>query len=111
MLIRADASDPQLFLAAATVHLAISFFWSVVLRGLLPRRHTILWAIVGALAIGVLDLRVIGRLFPEVLALPFGPQLMDHVAWGATVGVMIAGRDRRVPHARRICRDRVGLEA
>ena len=45
--------------------------------------------------IALLDLRAIAPLFfPEVAALPFGPQLADHLAWGAVVGIVLrAGRE------------------
>lgn len=49
-------------------------------------------ALSAATAIAVLDLRIIGRLLPEVYALPFWPQLADHLAWGITVGAVLKWR-------------------
>jgi hypothetical protein len=95
MLVDAASSDARLIVAAACVHLAISLFWAGVLARFLPRRHTIAWSLAAAAAIAVLDLRVIGRLFPEIHALAFAPQLADHLAWGATVGAVLAWRRAR----------------
>jgi hypothetical protein len=94
MLVDPHSGDLRLYAAALCVHLAISLFWAAVLATLLPHRRTIAWAVAAAVAIAVLDLRVIGVLFPEIYALAFWPQLADHVAWGATVGVVLALRRR-----------------
>ncbi|HET9578597.1 MAG TPA: hypothetical protein VFP44_12260 [Usitatibacter sp.] len=93
MLIPPDASDVALLAAAIVVHAAVTLFWALVLAFALPRRHVVAWS-VGALAlVAVLDLRVIARyFFPEVYALPFTPQLADHLAWGATFGAALAWR-------------------
>ena len=95
MLIPPGSSLLELFEAAAVVHVAVSFFWAALLVRLLPRRHVVLAAIAAAIAIGVLDLRVIAPLlFPEVARLAFWPQMADHVMWGATLGVALAWRRR-----------------
>ena len=94
MLIDPASSDARLVFAAACAHLAISFFWAGVLVRLLPTRHTIAWSLAAAAAISVLDLRLIGRLFPEIYALAFVPQFADHLAWGGTVGAVLAWRRR-----------------
>jgi len=94
MLVDPQSGDLRLYAAALCAHLAISLFWAAVLATLLPRRRTIAWAVAAAAVIAVLDLRIIGRLFPEIYALAFWPQLADHVAWGATVGVVVALRRR-----------------
>ena len=53
---------------------------------------------IAAVSIGLLDLGVMARLlFPEVYALPFWPQMADHVAWGAVLGVVHAFRHARRP--------------
>ena len=75
----------------------MSFFWTLVLVRWLPHRHTVIWAIVALACIAVLDLRVIGRLFPEIFALPFLPQFADHIAFGAVLaGVLEYRRKRRL---------------
>ena len=94
MLVDPQSGDLRLYAAALCGHLAISLLWAAVLATLLPRRRTIAWAVAAAVVIAVLDLRIMGRLFPEIYALAFWPQLADHVAWGATVGVVVALRRR-----------------
>ena len=86
MLISANSSDRHLIMAAAIVHLSVSLFWAAVLTWLLPHRRTVLWAMIALAAIALLDLRLIGRIFPEIYALPFWPQFADHLAFGAILG-------------------------
>jgi hypothetical protein len=96
MLISPASSMLQLFEAAAIVHVAVSFFWAAVLVGILPQRYVLGASVVAALAIGVLDLRVIAPLcFPEVAKLAFWPQMADHAMWGACIGVALKWRRRR----------------
>jgi hypothetical protein len=80
----------------ALVHAAISTGWSGVLLRVLPRRHSVAAGAAAGLAIGVLDLGVVGRHYPAIRALRTGPQLADHIVFGATVGAMARLlRDRR----------------
>jgi hypothetical protein len=95
MLIPAISTDRDLFIAAALVHAGVSLFWTLVLVPLLPHRHTVVWAIVALACIAVLDLRVIGRLFPEIFALSFWPQFADHIAFGAVLGSVLEYRRKR----------------
>jgi hypothetical protein len=97
MLIRANASDRELFWAAALVHSVVSTFWAAVLTWVLPHKRTFIWAVVAAAGIALLDLRVIGRWFAEIHALPFWPQFADHLAWGALVGAVLSWRWRERP--------------
>jgi hypothetical protein len=76
----------RLVAAAVPVHLALSFGWTVVLARVLPERRRVTAGALAGLAIAALDLGVVGRRFPRIEALPFLPQLADHVAFGATVG-------------------------
>ena len=87
---------PDSIAAAVAVHLAVSTVWSVVLWLALPRRRTLLWALLASAAIALLDLLVIAPLFfPEVAALAFWPQFADHLAWGAFYSVGLSlGRPR-----------------
>ena len=80
--------------AAVPVHVALSLGWALVLSVLLPRRRTVAWASVAGLAIAALDLGVVGRRYPRIRALPQLPQVLDHVAYGATVGVVLSRRRR-----------------
>jgi hypothetical protein len=96
MLAPASAALPTLLAAAALAHVTISAFWAALLVPVLPARHAVLAATSAAAAIGVLDLFVIApRAFPEVAALAPGPQLADHLAWGASLGATVAWRRRR----------------
>jgi hypothetical protein len=96
MLIPAGSSDPALVLAAGVVHGSLSVFWAAVLAWVLPRRHTVAWAVAAGALIALLDLRIIARsFFPEVYALAFWPQFADHLAFGAVVGVVLSWRRRR----------------
>jgi hypothetical protein len=88
MLLSEKSSSFALFLAAAVVHSSVSLFWSIVLIYILPDKRVILYSVIGAIVIGVFDLRIIGPLFPEIIRLPFWPQMADHVFWGASVGTV-----------------------
>jgi hypothetical protein len=91
-----DETDPaRLIVAAAGVHLAISIGWAIVLDRLLPRRATIVAGGAAGVAIAAFDLGVVGPRFPRVAALPRGPQVADHVAFGAIAGALIARRRAR----------------
>jgi len=56
---------------------------------------------IAAAAIAVLNLRILGQFFPEVYAPPFWPQMADHLAWGASLGAVLAQRSRQRPPATR----------
>ena len=82
----------RLLAAAVPVHLAISLGWTLALE----RAH-VRGARQGAfagLAIAALDLGLAGRRFPRVRALPLGPQLADHVAFGAVAGWILDRSER-----------------
>ena len=88
-----DESGTLLRLAAAVpVHVAISLGWGVILSALLPRRATIAWGAAAGLCIAALDLGVVGRRFGSIAALPLGPQIADHIAYGAVVGAVLRKR-------------------
>jgi hypothetical protein len=74
-------------------HIVITSWWTVVLAAVLPRRRTPIWGAAAGLAIGALDLGIARRRLPAIAALPRVPQLLDHVAFGAIVGVVLAGAD------------------
>jgi hypothetical protein len=83
----------KLFVDAALVHGSVSLFWAAILWVALPRRRVALWAIAAAALIGILDLRIIApRLFPEVAALEFWPQMADHLMWGLCFGLVLQKR-------------------
>jgi len=87
-------SRTVLLLAAVPVHLALSFGWALALAAVLPRRRTVAWGTLAGLAIAALDLGVVGRRYPRIRALAPVPQVLDHVAYGATVGAVLSRRRR-----------------
>jgi hypothetical protein len=102
MLMPAATDTATLVAAAALVHPVVSLFWSAVFGCLLPRRHLVPWAIGGAAAVALLDLRVIAPLFfPSISALAFWPQFADHLMWGALLGGTLRLRLLRGDDARR----------
>jgi hypothetical protein len=95
MLLPDETSTGKLVAAAAIVHPVVSLFWAVVLWRLLPRRATLEWALLAAVLIGLLDLKLIApALFPAVAALDFWPQMADHLAWGAVFGLTVQRSSR-----------------
>jgi hypothetical protein len=88
------ASSPPSFLlmAGAVAHVAISIFWAIALSLFLPRRRTIAAGALAGTAIAALDLGVLARFFPLIAELDPGPQLADHLAYGAIAGAVIARR-------------------
>jgi hypothetical protein len=92
MLLPRERRRLRLVLAAVPVHLSISIGWGLVLARLLPRgREPVLGAAAG-LGVAALDLGLVARLFPRVRALPLGPQLTDHMLYGAVAGAVLARR-------------------
>ena len=92
-LLLPDEQRPSRLLPAAMLaHGALSLGWALVLAAVLPRRRPVAWAVVGGLAIAALDLGVVGRRFPRIRALALLPQVLDHVAYGATVGYVLSRR-------------------
>lgn len=94
LLMPRESRPLALAAAAVPVHLALSLGWAVALAAVLPRRRTATWATLAGLAIAALDLGVVGRRHPRIRALPLLPQVLDHVAYGATVGVVLRTRRR-----------------
>jgi len=83
-----------LLLAAVPVHVALSLGWALALAAVLPRRRTLAWGTLAGIAIAGLDLGVVGRRYPRIRALATMPQVLDHVAYGATVGAVLSRRRR-----------------
>lgn len=96
LLLPNELRTGRLLLAALPVHFAISVGWGVVLGAVLGRRASTATGALAGLAIAALDLRLPGRRFARVRALPLGPQVADHIAYGAVVGAILrARRDQR----------------
>jgi len=95
MLLPASAGTTALVVAAAVVHVCVSFFWAAILVRVMPRKQVILWTTTAAALIGLIDLRLIAPVFfPEVADLALGPQMADHLMWGASLGWVLARRSR-----------------
>jgi hypothetical protein len=99
---RRDRSDVTTGVAA---HLFVSAGWTTVLTAVDRRyRLGLLGGVAAGLLIAALDLEIIGRTRPAIRALPRLPQWLDHVAFGAIVGVLLGGPERRRRKGRRRCR-------
>jgi hypothetical protein len=70
-------------------HCVISLGWSAVLVAVLPRRGAVAWGGAAGLAIAALDLGIADRAVPAIAALPRWPQVADHIAFGALVGLVV----------------------
>jgi len=84
----------QLVAAAIPAHLAISLFWAYAMVPVLPKRRRVPAGAMAGVGIACLDLVILGRRFPRVEALARGPQIADHVLFGALVGHLTAPRER-----------------
>lgn len=74
-------------------HAVVTGFWSAVLAVALPRHRELVGGAVAGLAIAALDLGVIARRrYPAIGALPQGPQVLDHLAFGLAVGATLGAR-------------------
>jgi hypothetical protein len=94
LLLPRERRPLALALAAVPLHIALSLGWAVLLAAVLPRRRTVACATLAGLAIAALDLGVVGRRVPRIRALALLPQVLDHVAYGATVGAVLSSRRR-----------------
>lgn len=92
ILLPRESRRERLLAAAVPVHLTLSLGWAVLLERVLPRRNEVVAGALAGIGIALLDLGLAARLFPRVRALPLLPQLADHVAYGATVGYVLARR-------------------
>lgn len=81
-----------LLLAGAGVHAAVSLGWAEVLVRVLPTRRTVLAGCAGGAAIAALDLGLVASRFPRIRQLAVAPQVADHLAYGAIVGVVLRRR-------------------
>jgi hypothetical protein len=65
-------------------HAVISLAVGEALGATLPARRPVIWGALAGLAVGWVNLGVLARrAFPELAALPLGPQLADNAAFGA----------------------------
>ena len=96
ILLPHEERTPVLVAAAIPLHLTISVMWSLALALVLPPRRTILWGALAGLGIAALDLGPLARPFFRVRALRLGPQVADHLAFGAIAAAVIK-RSQRSP--------------
>lgn len=90
---RQDRRDRREVMTGVVVHLAVSAGWTTVLTAVDRRRRLgLLGGVTAGLLIAALDLEIIGRTRPAIRALPRLPQWLDHIAFGAIVGVLLGGR-------------------
>lgn len=77
------------FVRGALVHTGISVLCGEALARTLPERHSTISGAGAGLAIGAINVGVIGRRFPAIAALPLIPQLADNVAFGAVFAFVV----------------------
>ncbi|HET6733031.1 hypothetical protein [Mycobacterium sp.] len=76
--------------AGLIAHIVVSAAWTAVLAAV-SRRHRLGagGGAVAGLAIAALDLGIAARAYPAVRALPRGPQILDHLVFGAVTGALL----------------------
>jgi hypothetical protein len=89
ILLPNEARRGRLLLAAVPVHGSLSLAWTLALSAILPTKGTVISGAFAGLGIAAVDLGVLSRFFPSVQALPLGPQVADHLAFGALAGAVI----------------------
>jgi hypothetical protein len=82
------------FARGVIVHIGISAVCGELLARALPASRPVAWGAAAGLAIGVVNVGLIGRRFPAISALPLLPQLADHVAFGALFAAVVDRRGR-----------------
>jgi hypothetical protein len=79
--------------AGMIAHVVVSAGWVAVLAEIDRRRPLgVAGGAAAGLAIAALDLHIADRAFPAVRALPQLPQWLDHAAFGALLGGLLARR-------------------
>lgn len=78
----------------AAAHFLISGGCGELLARVLPRRHSSLWGAGAGLALGLVNVGLVGRRYPQIRALPLLPQLADNVAFGL-IFALVADRQPR----------------
>jgi len=73
--------------AGLVAHIVVSAGWTCVLAA--TGRRGVCRGAAAGLAIAVLDLGIAHRAYPAVRALPRGPQVLDHLVFGAVTGALL----------------------
>ena len=96
LLLPADARPAALLVAGGLAHAAVSLGWGTVLAVAVRRTSVspVAVGLAGGAAIAAVDLGLlahgpIGRRWPLIRALPVGPQVADHLAFGAIAGAVL----------------------
>ena len=99
LLLPAEERSRALLFAGGIAHVALSLGWGTVLAMAVRRTSLppVAVGLAGGAAIATLDLGLlahgpIGRRWPLIRALPVGPQVADHLAFGAIAGAVLRGR-------------------
>lgn len=97
LLLPADAGSRALLFAGGITHVALSLGWGTVLAMAVRRtsRFPLATGLAGGAAIAAVDLGLlahgpIGRRWPLIRALPVGPQVADHLAFGTIAGAVLS---------------------
>jgi hypothetical protein len=77
------------FIRGALLHVATSVLCGEGLARTVPESRSVIWGAGAGLAIGVINVGVIGRRFPAIAALPLVPQLADNVVFGAVFAFVV----------------------
>ena len=77
------------FIRGALVHFGISVVCGEGLARALPESSSLSWGAAAGLAIGVVNVGMIGRRFPAIRALPLVPQLADNLAFGVVFALVV----------------------
>jgi hypothetical protein len=99
LLLPADARPAALLVAGGIAHAAVSLGWGTVLAVAVRRTSVRFLAapaagVVAGAAIAAVDLGLLahgpaGRRWPLIRALPVGPQVADHLAFGAVAAAVL----------------------
>lgn len=98
LLLPADAAPGALLIAGGLAHGVVSLGWATVLAMAVRRTsRPVAVGLAAGAAIAALDLGLLahgpaGRRWPLIRALPVGPQIADHLAFGAIAGAVLARR-------------------
>jgi hypothetical protein len=103
LLLPADAPPAALLAAGGLAHGVVSLGWGTVLAVAvcrtppIPRARAVAVGVALGAAIAAVDLGLLahgpaGRRWPLIRALPVGPQVADHLAFGAVAGAVLRRR-------------------
>ena len=77
------------FMRGALLHVGISVLCGEGLARTVPETNSVIWGAGAGLAIGAINVGVIGRRYPAIARLPLVPQLADNVAFGALFAFIV----------------------